>query len=298
MTNDLRYAIGEYTTPDTTFEADLELYGAVGAGGMGLVEVKLRAGEEGDQLRALRASGMKVSSAIPRNLALLPQVEAMFSGPADLDARVELLCGSIRRLAPFEPDTILVVTGGRGSELSLKDARRAVAEGFREAAKVATECRTTLSLQPLRDDTGLAMSIVQTIPETLELLEEIGADNLVLGYDVYHLFDTPDALALTQAHATEFGFVHLSDWRPDPRSPVDRAVPGEGIIDLPAFLGALDTGGYSGWYTLTIFSDDGRNGHKHPDSLWMLPPEELVRRSTAGVMAAWRGRAAGAVSAD
>ncbi|MGH2940240.1 MAG: cytochrome P450 [Solirubrobacterales bacterium] len=290
MVGDLRYAICEFTTPDTTFEEDLRMYAAAGADGLGLIEPKLVPGGEDDQLRALKASGLQISVAIPRNVTLLPQSEEMFSGPADLDSRLGLMCDSIRRLAPFEPDTILVTTGGNDPSVSIRHARRTVAEAFRTVAKVAEECGVTLSLQPLREDLGHSMSVIQTIPETLELLEEIGADNIKIGYDIYHLWDTPGALELTKAHAKEFGFVHLSDWRPEPRSPVDRAVPGEGTINLPAFLQALDVGGYEGWYTLAIFSDDGRNGHQHEGSLWMLPPEDLLRRATDGVVSAWDAR--------
>ena len=38
----------------------------------------------------------------------------------------------------------------------------------------------------------------------------------------------------------------------------DRVFPGDGTADVAGILGAVDAGGYRGWYELEILSDDGR----------------------------------------
>jgi sugar phosphate isomerase/epimerase len=57
------------------------------------------------------------------------------------------------------------------------------------------------------------------------------------------------------------------------------------VIDLPRILGALEAGGFDGWYDLEIFSAE-----TYPDSLLALDPAELTRRGRAGFLRAWEAR--------
>ena len=65
------------------------------------------------------------------------------------------------------------------------------------------------------------------------------------------------------------------------RSWCDRVLPGDGVADVPALIGALDAAGWDGLYDLEIFSDNGTFGTHHPDSLWDVPAAELARRGRA-----------------
>ena len=132
-----------------------------------------------------------------------------------------------------------------------------------------------------------------TIPETLALLDEVGEPNLGLIFDVWHLWDTPDLLAHIHAHARRIVGVHVNDVRKPTRSWKDRMLPGDGIVDLPSILGALEAGGYYGWFDLEIFSDNGAFGEDYADSLWKQPPVEVVRRGRTGFLRAWAARRAG-----
>jgi sugar phosphate isomerase/epimerase len=283
-----KFAICEYTTPDTTFEQDLELIVEAGATGISICEFKLLDGEEGRQVEALRASGLQAALCMPLNISPLP-ASHVFPGPQDLGKRVELMCRSVRRLAPFEPDTIVVITGS-GDGRTASEARRAAVEGLRQVAAVAGELGTRISLEPQRNDLVPGRSLVTTIPEALELVAEVEEPAIDVLYDVYHLWDTPDVVELTKRHANEFGGVHVCDWRPETRGFMDRVLPGDGSIDLPVLLGALDEGGYAGWYDLEIFSDDGRYGSDYPDSLWKRPPRELLGDGFAAFNRVWDAR--------
>ncbi len=288
MTSRPRYSVCEYTTPDTTFEEDLELISETGATGVAICEFKLRDGDEERQAEALRESGLTATLCMPTSISPLP-ASRVFPGPQDVDERVDLMCRSVRRLAPFEPAAIVVITGS-GDGRAPADARRAAVEGLRRVASLAGELGTRLSLEPQRNDLVPGRSLVTTIPEALELVAEVGEPAIDVLYDVYHLWDTPDIVELTERHAQEFGGVHVCDWRPETRGFMDRVLPGDGLIDLPALLGALDAGGYSGWYDLEIFSDDGRYGSDYPDSLWKRPPRELLRDGFSAFNRLWDAR--------
>ena len=84
--------------------------------------------------------------------------------------------------------------------------------------------------------------------------------------------------------------VHVSDVRGPTRSWADRLLPGDGLVDLPTVLAALDEAGWDGLYDLEIFSDNGTFGSAHADSLWDVPTGELARRGRAAMLAAWESR--------
>jgi sugar phosphate isomerase/epimerase len=67
-------------------------------------------------------------------------------------------------------------------------------------------------------------------------------------------------------------------------------LPGDGVADLPALVGALDEAGWSGWYDVEIFSDNGTFGNAWPDSLWDVPPETLVRSAKDAFARVWEAR--------
>ena len=111
-------------------------------------------------------------------------------------------------------------------------------------------------------------------------------------YDVYHLWDTDNVLADTVGHAGLLApSVHICDWRDPTRNDFDRALPGEGVIDLAGILGALEAGGGTDWVDLEIFSDDGSfTDMDFEDSLWKQEPLDVIRRAKAGYDAAWEAR--------
>jgi sugar phosphate isomerase/epimerase len=286
------YAVCELTTPDTSFEEDLALYGETGAKGIGICEWKLLGHDLDSALRAFERRGVMASSCIGTHVSPLPS-DPWFPGPDNPNERIEKMCSSIHQLSSFDPATIVVLTGsGRGRPYA--DARAIAVEGLREAALFAKGLDVTLSLEPIRRSFGMDLSIVETFAEALDLLDDVGAENLKIMYDAHHLWDSEDILVLTRKHADAIGGVQVSDWRSPTRSSQDRVLPGDGVIDLPSIFEALIDGGFDGWYDLEVFSDDGRNGNEFSDSLWKLPPRTLLERGRLNFLRCWglvkRGR--------
>jgi len=67
-------------------------------------------------------------------------------------------------------------------------------------------------------------------------------------------------------------------------------LPGDGVADLPALLGALERAGWDGFYDLEIFSDNGTFGNAWPGSLWGRSEEELAGRGKDAFERAWSAR--------
>jgi sugar phosphate isomerase/epimerase len=285
-----KFSVSEITTFHQTFEEDLATYREAGAEGIGVWEFKLPRGEDPDSIAKLADSGLKATTCIPGTLSIWP---VPFPGPTDPEERTAGLCDAIRRLAPFEPEVILCLTGHPG-DTDPVEARRVVVDGLRRAAKVAAEHGLSLGLEPLHRQVYATWSMIGDIPGTIELMDEIGEPNVTLLYDLYHLWDTDGVLEDTVRYGNRIcPSVHICDWREKTRNDFDRALPGEGIMDLPALFGALEKGGAIDWVDLEIFSDDGSfTDEDFEDSLWKQDAVEVVRRSKAGFEKAWAAREA------
>jgi sugar phosphate isomerase/epimerase len=133
-------------------------------------------------------------------------------------------------------------------------------------------------------------SILNTLGEAAEFVEEVGSDAVGIQFDVWHLWNTQDLLEEIPRHAHLIAGVHVSDWREPTRGWADRVLPGEGVADLPSILGALEAAGWDGFYDLEVFSDNGAFGSAYHDSLWDLDAAELARRGREAFFNCWSNR--------
>jgi sugar phosphate isomerase/epimerase len=288
MQSEPPFSVSEITTFHQTFEEDLANYREAGAQGIGIWEFKLPEGQDAESAAKLGDSGLVATTCIPDTLSIYP---VPFPGPDDPAERTQALCDAIERFAAFEPAVVLCLTGHPG-DTPPAEARRTIVEGLRRAAKVAGEHGIVLGLEPLHREIYGHWSTISTIPGTIDLIDEVDEPNLALLFDIYHLWDTDDALAEIRRHTSRFApSIHICDWRDPTRNDFDRALPGDGIIELPAIFGALDDAGYQGWFDLEIFSDDGSfSDQDFDDSLWKQDPVDVVRRAKAGFLEAWEAR--------
>jgi sugar phosphate isomerase/epimerase len=282
MSNAPRFSVSEFSTLNLGWEEDLAAYAAGGAEGIGIAEAKLAEGRDDESLEQLRASGLKATICLPAALSILPN--ALGPEPVEPEARVASLAGSIRRLARFEPEMVMFLTGVPG-ELDPAEARRIVVEGIRELGGVGREAGVRVGVEPIHRSAKDEFTMITNLPEAEALLDEAGDDSVGILFDTWHLWDTPDVLEHTRRLAHRFPAVHVNDWREETRHWDDRALPGEGTIDLPAILGALEAGGFDGWFDMEIFSAE-----TYPDSLLKLDPVELVRRGREGFLRVWEAR--------
>ncbi|MDQ3823732.1 MAG: sugar phosphate isomerase/epimerase, partial [Actinomycetota bacterium] len=202
------------------------------------------------------------------------------SEPAE---RVEAYCAGLRRLAPFRPTAVVLLTG--------PGDRSTIVDGLRAIADEARFLGLTIGLEPYQRDGGGDWTIVSTIRDAVELIEEAGvADAVGVLFDLWHLWNAPGLEEDLLELGGRIVGVHVSDVRAETRSFADRVLPGEGIADVPRVLRLLDEAGWGSFYDLEIFSDNGAFGHAFPDSLWDWPPEELARRGREAFLACWERR--------
>jgi len=250
----MRLSISQITTVTQTFADDLDAYRAAGADGVGIWEMKLA----DDSLERFRASGLGAAAAIPAVPSILPL--PLMEGPEDPAERVEAIRSGIRRLAPFEPECVLFLTGPG-------DDRATVIEGIRAIADEGRAQGIRVALEPIQREFMDLWSIVGSLGEAAALVDEAGAD-VGLIYDSWHLWREP--LEEVERHRDRIRGVHLADWREPTRNTNDRVLPGEGAVEFGPILDALR---WDGFYDLEIFSDAELAG-----SLWQEEPRALARR--------------------
>jgi sugar phosphate isomerase/epimerase len=211
----------------------------------------------------------------------------LLGGPADPAERIDAYCRSLERLAPFRPSGLVLLTGtadGRDADA----ARAAVVDGLRTIGAEAKRLGLEIGIEPYQRDGGGPWTIVSSIPEAIELLHDAGDPEAIgIQFDVWHLWNTPTLFADIENEVERFVGVHVCDVRDPTRGWADRALPGEGIADVPRILRALDDAGWSGLYDIEIFSDDGTFGAHYPDSYWAAPADETLAHARAAFDQCW-----------
>ncbi len=113
------------------------------------------------------------------------------------------------------------------------------------------------------------------MPSTLDWIDALHAPNVGLLFDAYHWYTNESTIEDIHAlNASQIVHVHIND-APDLPIPdvLDngRLYPGEGVIDLPGFLRALNHIGYKGSVSQEILTQEPPQGK----------PEELIKKSAA-----------------
>jgi sugar phosphate isomerase/epimerase len=259
----------------------VRLYAAAGIDGIGVWEIKLPADGDAEALELLESSGLGSAAAIPAVPSILPL--PLMEGPAEPAARIETICASLHRLAPFAPSGVVCLTGPG-------EDRDTVVEGMRVIADEAGRLGLRIGLEPVNRVGGEDWTMISSLPEAVELLDDADHPALGIQFDSWHLWNTPTLLEDIDRYGDRFVGVHVADSREPTRGWADRVLPGEGTADLPAIFGALERSGWDGFYDLEIFSDNGTFGHAWPDSLWDWAPEEAVHRGREALERVWEDR--------
>jgi sugar phosphate isomerase/epimerase len=290
MAKQPKYSILEYATLDLSFGDELAAFRAGGAEGVGITEFAgPKARERETMVETLQRSGLKPTVCWPAVPSILPLT--LFGGPQDPEKRVEAMCNGILSLKPFSPVACGCVTGAQGPYEKV-EARKIVVAGLREVARFASGFGLKLAIEPIHPSIAAQFTLVTSIQQAIDLIEEVGEPNLGLSFDTWHSWDQPNLFSEIAKFAGRFLIVHIGDWRQPTRSWCDRVMPGDGIANVPAILGALDAAGYDGWYEMEVLSDNGLYGNAFADSLWNLPPTELVRRGREAFLRCWEQRTA------
>ena len=163
---------------------------------------------------------------------------------------------SIDMAAALGTGVLTIVTGGtEPGTKGLLESQKVLADKLAVLAPYAAGRGVNLALEPLNPMFGGNRTCIMTVDDALSVCDRVGADNVGIAVDVYHVWwDTRLAEQCQRARGRILGY-HLCDWREDTRDMLlDRAMMGDGVADLKAIRRAVEDAGYSGPAEVEIFS--------------------------------------------
>lgn len=209
--------------------------------GFTLAEFSLHDGFAADTAEAARLladAGLGV--ACSRGLALDADVSS--EDPAVVERGVELLMESIRishELGAVVLTGALYGAFGKAS-VPLSSAGRAnIVASLKEASQAAARVGMTLGLEVCN---GYETNVVNTATEALVMVDDIGAYNVMVHLDVYHMnIEEEDFVRPVKLVGDRLGYVHVGENH--------RGYLGSGHVDFASFFRALADIDYAGGIT-------------------------------------------------
>lgn len=189
--------------------------------------------------------------------------------PKGREAVMDDLYASIDMAAGLQAGALTIVVGGvEPGTKGVAESLKLVTDRVAEAAPYAAVRGVRLALEPLNPVYGGNRSCLTTTRDALDICDAIGAPNLGVAIDVYHVWwDTDLPRQLQRVGARIFGY-HLCDWLADTQDVLlDRGMMGDGVADLRALRLAVEAAGYQGACEVEIFS---------AENWWKRDPGEVL----------------------
>ena len=182
----------------------------------------------------------------------------------------------IEQAAAIGAESLVVITGGLDDgDRDLTGARQRALEGFARLIPEARAAGIRLALEPLHPMVCGFRSVLSSLRETNDWLDQLETDDAAaaevmgIAFDSYALWWEDDLEAEIQRARRRIIDFHVSDWLPDTCDlRLDRGMPGDGRIDNALIRSWIEAQGYDGPVEVEIFSE--RNW-------WQREPDEVLR---------------------
>jgi sugar phosphate isomerase/epimerase len=141
--------------------------------------------------------------------------------------------------------TIGILSGKLGDGAGAERFRRRsqALESLAELCGLARRATVTVLLEPLN---RYESDYINTLADAVQVAVEIGAPNLKLLADTFHMnIEEVDMAASLKAEGAFLGHVHLAD--------TNRQAPGHGHLDVAGVLAALAEIDYQGYISFEVF---------------------------------------------
>ncbi len=274
-----QFGVSEFTTNPWTFERDVEAYARLGVSAIEVCEFKLDPVRIDAQMKHLTDLGLTITSVQPSVRTLFPSLSQ--PEPLEPKARMALFRQSLQRLARYAPGVAFVTNTGVPPNGNMQQVWDEAISEYREVARFAADLGVRVALEPLNPAIMNIETAVWTLPQALEIVAAVDCDNFGICLDCWNIWQNADLAAAIAACGARIFVVQISDWR-TPRSFQDRLIPGQGDIPLAEFLRHVRGAGFSGAYSVEIFSANV------PDALWDSDLEQVIQASRAGLDRAWK----------
>ena len=176
---------------------------------------------------------------------------------------------AIEEAHALEAQALILVVGTfpEGTK-DLAHARERIQESISRLLPEARAAGVPLAIEPLHP-MQTERALVNTLEQALDMCDALG-EGVGVAVDVYHVWWDPKLEEqIRRAGRQRLLGYHICDWRVPTRDLFnDRAMMGDGVIDLPRIRGYMEAAGYRGFHEVEIFSEQ---------DWWKREPEEVLK---------------------
>jgi sugar phosphate isomerase/epimerase len=164
---------------------------------------------------------------------------------------------------------VLVVGGLPEGSKDIRGARLAVTDGIAELAPYAAERGVTLAIEPLHPMFCSDRAVVSTLRQALDICDAIGADNVGVCWDSYHVWWDPEVYEQTARAGGRIAAFQVCDWVLPLAADalLSRGHVGDGCVEFEPLAGAVRDAGWDGYTEVEIFNQ----------RVWDTPGAETLR---------------------
>lgn len=246
-----RLAVHTMTTKPLSLSAAAEAYASRGIGGISVWVETLSGLNTSTAKQIIDDAGLKVPALVRGGFFCAANAE-------ERQVRIDNNRRLIETAAALDAAMLVLVVGALPG-LPLDVQRGWVRDAIENLLPEAHSHGVRLAIEPLHPMYVADKSCINRITEARQICESIDDPQVGVAVDVYHVWWDPDLSdEIKQLGRTKriFGF-HLCDWRVPTRDLLtDRALMGDGCIDIAGIRRQVEAAGFRGWNEVEIFSED------------------------------------------
>jgi sugar phosphate isomerase/epimerase len=213
-------------------------------------------------VRLVRDAGLRVSSLCRGGFLTATEPAARAAALAENRTAID-------EAAALSADCLVMVVGGLppGSR-DLAGARASVADALGELAPYAGERGVRLALEALHPMYCADRAVLSTLGQAVDLAEQFPVEQVGVVVDTFHVWWDPEVERSIARAGERIASFQVCDWvLPLPADVLlARGYMGDGTIDFPPFVAAVEAAGYRGDVEVEIFNAD----------VWASPGPQVV----------------------
>ncbi len=246
-----RLAVHTMTTQPLSLAAAAEAYASRGIGGISVWVETLSGLTTSTAKQIIDDAGLKVPALVRGGFFCA-------ASAVERQDRIDNNRRLIETAAALEAEMLVLVVGALPDQ-PLDVQRGWVRDGIEKLLPEAQTHGVRLAIEPLHPMYAADKSCINRITEARQICEAIDDAQVGVAVDVYHVWWDPELNdEIKQLGRTKriFGF-HVCDWRVPTRDLLtDRALMGDGCIDIASIRRAVEAAGFKGWNEVEIFSEE------------------------------------------
>ena len=245
-----RLAVHTFTNKPWSLAQCLDAYANAGIAGISIWRNVVEPIGVAQAARLVRASGLQVPALVRGGF--FPAVSPDARQTAIDENRVV-----IAEAAALGAEMVVLVVGAVPG-IPLPEARKHVSDAIAALLPDAESTNVKLAIEPLHPRYAGDKSCINTIGQANDICEQLAHPLVGIAVDVYHVWWDPDLEAeiACAGRADRIFAFHVCDWRVPTRDLLtDRALMGDGCIDIPRIRGWVEQTGFKGFNEVEIFSE-------------------------------------------